>query len=131
MSWTYGSSTSLLDQVRRKTGDTDTTDQLFSDEEVNAELSITGNDPNQAAINLLMSLAAKYSRKAISRSAGKYSEDLSRRAADLRAQAQALQEMGSEPADEVAEQTFGDPQRPWEGSQEKDLVNRQDLRDGI
>lgn len=132
MTWSYSSSTSNLDQVRLKIGDTISTDQIFSDEEINAQLSLTGNDPVQSAYNLLMSLAAQYARKSWNKSAGKYSEDLSKRAADLRAQAKALLDgEASIPAEEVAEQTFGDPQYPWDGSQEKDYEHRDDLRNGI
>lgn len=127
MSWSYGSSTSNLDRVRRAVGDTDTTDQQFSDEEINAELSVTGNDIQKTAYNLLMSLAAKLSRKAVSKTAGKYSEDLKSRAAEVRKQAEMLLQQG-EPHEAIAEQTFGDPSDPYSGSGEKEFLEREGLR---
>lgn len=127
MSWTYSSSTSNLDRVRRAIGDTDTSDQQFSDEEVNAELSTTGGDVQMSSYNLLMSLAAKLSRRATSKTAGKYSEDLSKRAGELRAQAKMILENG-EPHDAIAEQTFGDPTDPYSGSQEKEFLDRESQR---
>lgn len=128
MSWSYGDSQSALDQVRRLVGDIDTTDQLVTDESINAELAIRGNDILETAKAICMMLAAKFSRKAVQRSAGKYSEDFRALADQFRKQAQMIIDMGADPCEEVAEQTFGDPRRPWEGSQEKDYENRNDLR---
>lgn len=131
MSWSYGDSTSLLDQVRRLIGDTDTTDQLVTDEAINSELALNSNDPIQTAKKMCLQLAARFSRKAIQRSAGKYSEDYRQVAQAFRDLAKSIEEMASEPTESVAEQTFGDPQRPWDGSQEKDYVNRDALRNDL
>lgn len=128
MSFTYGSSTSALDQVRLMIFDTDSADALFSDEEINSQLSLLANDPVQVAIRLCQALASKFSRRAISKSAGKYSEDLTRIAEQYRAQAKMLQEQGGEPADSVAEQTFGDPGSAFTSDGENEFINRNYLR---
>lgn len=131
MSWSYSSSASNLDQVRRLIWDVDTTMQLLSDEEINAELSLNSSDPIQTAKKICIMLAAKFSRKAVSKSAGKYSEDLRSIASEYRKQADMLQEMGAEPWDEIAEQTFGPLDFPWQGWQEKEYVLRDMVRNGF
>lgn len=130
MSFSYGSTSSALDQVRLLIFDTDSTDPLFSDEEINAQLSLLSNDPVQVAIRLCLSLAAKFSRKAVMKSAGKYSEDLTRIAQNYRDQAKMLEQMGSEPFDTVVEQTFGNVSNPWLSEGEREYIDRSFLRDG-
>jgi len=62
MSWSYDQNEDTdLDRVRGLIGDTDTTDQLLSDEKIEAELTRTGS-VNAAAIACAESLAAKFSR---------------------------------------------------------------------
>jgi len=62
MTWTYSDpSGSDLDAVRFKIGDTDSTDEQLSDEEINYLLTSTGS-VDRAAIAAARSLLAKYSR---------------------------------------------------------------------
>jgi len=65
MSWSYSGNpaASTLDKVRWLIGDTDTSDQQLSDEEINAALVVSGDDPYTAAISCVEALIAKYSRK--------------------------------------------------------------------
>lgn len=63
MAWTY--STSLAtdkDRVRLYIGDTDTSNQLFSDEEIEALLTVNDDDVFETSAQLAESLAAKYAR---------------------------------------------------------------------
>ena len=79
MAWTY--STSLAtdkDKVRFEIGDTDTTDQLLSDEEIAALLTSEGTVA-AAAAKAAEGLAAKYSRLA-DRTVGNFSLSASQRA---------------------------------------------------
>lgn len=131
MSFSYSSSASNLDQVRRLIWDVDSTCQIVSDEEINAELSLNSNDPIQTAKKFCIMLASKFSRRAVSKTAGKYSEDLRAIAAEYRKQAEMIQEMGAEPWDEVAEQTFGSVVHPWDGWQERQYVWRDAIRSGL
>lgn len=131
MSWTYSSSTSNLDRIRRLVGDTDTTDQQFSDEEINAELSITSNDIKQTAYNLLIGLATKLARRATSKSAGKYSESYANRIKDLKELATSILSAEGEPYDAIAEQTFGNPADPYAGPGENEFIDREGLRGGF
>lgn len=63
MTWSYSGdpSTSNKDMVRFLIGDTDTNDQLVSDEEIAAILAVTANI-KRAAARILRSLAAKFAR---------------------------------------------------------------------
>lgn len=79
MAWTY--STSLAtdkDKVRFEIGDTDTTDQLLSDEEIAAVLTAEGS-VYAAASDCAEHLAAKFSRLA-DRTVGNFSLSASQRA---------------------------------------------------
>lgn len=71
MSWSYSGNpaASTLDKVRFLIGDTDTTDQQFSNEEINAILADNGDEPYATAIVLIEGLIARYSRY-ISKSVG-------------------------------------------------------------
>lgn len=64
MTWTYGGdpSNSLLEEVRFLIGDTDTTDQQLSDEEINYLLTESGNNPYLAGASACYALAANYAR---------------------------------------------------------------------
>ena len=64
MTWTYDTSLGTTrDEVRLLIGDTDTTAQLFSDEEIAAVLASAGS-PRAAAAELALNLSARYARKA-------------------------------------------------------------------
>jgi len=64
MTWTYTDpGTSDRDWIRWRVGDTDTTDQLQSDEEIAAALATYGSK-FKAAAAVARAIAAKYSRKA-------------------------------------------------------------------
>jgi len=64
MTWSYNSSlASDKDKVRLLTGDTDTTDQLLQDEEINYLLTETGN-VLLAAGRAARAIAAKFARQA-------------------------------------------------------------------
>jgi hypothetical protein len=62
MSWTFSNSDTDLDQVRVLIGDTDTTDQLLTDEIIKSTISSTGGILFAAARCATM-IAAKFSRK--------------------------------------------------------------------
>jgi len=67
MTWTYTSTSSTflassLGVVRRRVGDTDTSDQLMTDEEINSEISSAGTTL-LASRNIAKSLAAKFARR--------------------------------------------------------------------
>lgn len=73
MTWTYSNNPagSDRDKVRFLIGDTDTTNQLVTDEEINWMLSEANNAPYMAAANLCASLATKFAAKSdYSRSVG-------------------------------------------------------------
>lgn len=63
MTWTYSGdpSDSDKDAVRFLVGDTDTTDQLISDEEI-AYLLVVHNGPGMAAVGAARAIAAHFSR---------------------------------------------------------------------
>lgn len=96
MTWSYNSSlASDKDKVRLLTGDTDTTDQLLQDEEINYLLTETGN-VLLAAGRAARAIAAKFARQAdkevgdlrvsLSQKAEAYrklADDLEKRADDL------------------------------------------------
>lgn len=91
MTWTYDTSLSTAkDRVRLLVGDTDTTDQQFSDEEITAVLALGGTE-RSAAAELCTMLSMKYARKAnvssgpLSVQWGSVSATYAARAADLRA----------------------------------------------
>lgn len=72
MTWTYTGDPSVSDRdkVRFLIGDTDTTDQLVSDEEIAWQLGVVGDNVYQAAHDLCVALAAKFARLATSKSVG-------------------------------------------------------------
>jgi hypothetical protein len=65
MTWSYSGdpSASNKDEVRYLTGDTDTTDQLVTDEEINYAISSEANNI-LAAARTAQAIASKFSRKA-------------------------------------------------------------------
>lgn len=64
MTWTYDTALATSkDQVRFWLGDTDTSDQLLSDEEIAAQVTAEGT-ARRAAIACARALAAKFGRKA-------------------------------------------------------------------
>jgi len=64
VTWTYDTSLGTTrDEVRLLIGDTDTTAQLFSDEEIAAVLASAGG-VRAAAAELALNLSARYARKA-------------------------------------------------------------------
>lgn len=70
MSWTYTSpGASSKDKVRFLVGDTDTTEQLVTDEEINDTLADHPN-PNRCAAEICLNIAAKFARKADTTNAG-------------------------------------------------------------
>lgn len=75
MSWSYNPtqlSSSQKDQVRYLIQDTDSSDQLLSDEEINYEITRSGS-VRLAASRIARTIAAKFSRK-VDESAGKVSK---------------------------------------------------------
>jgi hypothetical protein len=72
VTWTYTGDPNVSDRdkVRFLIGDTDTTDQLLSDEEIAWALDNTDDSIYQAAHDLCVSLAAKFARLATSKSVG-------------------------------------------------------------
>lgn len=83
MTWTYTGDPSVSDRdkVRFLIGDTDTTDQLVSDEEIAWQLDVVADSIYQAAHDLCVSLAAKFARLATSKSVGDLSLSYSDRSA--------------------------------------------------
>lgn len=65
MTWTYNGdpSSNDRDQVRFWLGDTDSTDEQLSDEEIAFLLDINADEPLSAAIDGAQGLMAKYSRE--------------------------------------------------------------------
>lgn len=64
MSWSYSGNpaSSTLDKVRFLIGDTDSTDQQLSNEEINAALADTADSPYAAAVICIEALVSRYSR---------------------------------------------------------------------
>lgn len=97
MSWTYGGdpAANARDAIRFLIGDTDTTDQLLSDEEiawVNTEASGTSTGTTalyDAASRCCLTIASKLAREA-DKSIGDLSVSMSQRATAYREQASAL-----------------------------------------
>jgi len=97
MTWTY-SPTSLstdLAKVRRLVGDTDTTDQLLSDEEIAFFLDEQSDNLRRAAADCCDAVAANLARK-VDTSNGALSISASRRAEAYRAHAVVLREQARE-----------------------------------
>jgi hypothetical protein len=96
MTWTYSGdpANSEKDAVRFRTGDTDTTEQLVTDEEIAYALAEKGG-VIPAAIAICRSLAAQFARKATSKTVGKLSITMSDRATAFEKIAQSLEQEGS------------------------------------
>ncbi len=78
MSWTYNQNLSSdLDKVRFEIQDTDTADQLFSNEEINATLTLQGS-VGGAVLKLAKKLMVKFARF-VDTSVGRVSESASQR----------------------------------------------------
>ena len=105
MSFSYSPDTDL-GKVRLLCGDTTAANAIFTDEEINAVYAVSDSSPHHTAAFLLTGLASRMARSAHKKSASKYSEDLTRVAAELREQAKAIMEMVNVPWDAVIEQTF-------------------------
>ena len=133
MSWSYDTSLPTnKDKVRIKIMDVDTTSQEFSDEEINAILTDVGQDVLQAALRLAKSLAFKYTKKAVSKRAGPYSEDTTKRAELYKQLAMDLADEADEPWEEIAEMPVReDPRSPYQSQSEKDFIAREDTRNNI
>jgi len=82
--------TTAIGKVRMLIADTDFDSYDFNDDEVQAALTQEGDSLKRAAALLLLVLAANRSRLTVSVKRGAVSEDLTKLAADLRAQAAAL-----------------------------------------
>lgn len=132
MSFNYDLSTNV-GKVRLNIGDTSNspTTAIFTDEEISSVLTQVSNDINFASGRLLLIIANSKARLAKRKSAGKYSEDTTSIASELREQAKAWFEMANEPYDATAEQTFGSLTDPFEGSEEKQFIERENLRGDI
>ena len=127
MSFTYSLSTNV-GKVRLWIGDTNSASYDFSDEEINEILSVNADDIRGSASSLLIILANDKAKLAKRKSAGKYSEDLTQIAKELREQAKAILTIAEPPYDAVIEQTFGPLDKPYDGAQEKEFIEREDLR---
>jgi hypothetical protein len=100
MAWTYGGdpSANARDAIRFLIGDTDTTDQLLSDEEiawVNSEASGTSTGTTalyDAAYRCCLTIASKLAREA-DKQIGDLSVSMSQRAKAYREQASSLKEL--------------------------------------
>lgn len=82
MTWSYSGdpASSTKDAVRFLIGDTDTNDQLLSDEEIEYTIAVTGN-VYESAHDCSYAIAASFSRMATSKSVGDLSLSYSDRAA--------------------------------------------------
>jgi hypothetical protein len=85
MTWTYSGSPTVdsRDEVRFLIQDTDTTDQLFSDEEIDYVMSVNGTG-TAAALSLARRLLTKFARF-VDTSVGAVSESASQRVAQYQA----------------------------------------------
>lgn len=92
MSWTYDDpSSSLADAVRFLIGDNvEGEDPTLSDEEIEFMLAECGNAVYSAAVECAEALAAKFARKATSKSVGDLSLSYGSRATEMRAVADRL-----------------------------------------
>jgi hypothetical protein len=99
MTWTYTTSPlGTRDFVRLMVSDTDSTNPIFQDEELDALLSRNSGDPRLAAADALDALANKYAMNAISYSVTGFSMNRTAIAAQLRSQAKQLRDVAmSEP----------------------------------
>lgn len=130
MSFTYTLSTNI-GKVRLWIGDTNSSAAVMSDEEINSMLSQNSNDIRATAAACLYAIAASKARLAKMKRAGDYSEDTRTIAKELRDTAKDIIAGSIEPWDETAEQTFGPPDRPFDGEGEKEFIQRENLRNDI
>lgn len=128
MSFSYSLSTDN-GKVRLWIQDTNSALYAFSDEEIAVILAQYSNDIKASSAALLMILATNKAKLAVYKSAGKYTEDLRSLAKELREQAKSIMSGEMEvPYETVAEQTFGPLDKPFEGAQEKEFIQREHLR---
>jgi len=127
MSYTYDLSTSI-GKVRLNIGDTNSACVVFTNEEIQAILTSSEDDENQATGKLLLIEANDAARLAKVKKAGNYSEDTTKIAQQLRENAKAWFERGIIPWDETMEQTFGSVVAPFDSPGEQDFIRREDLR---
>jgi hypothetical protein len=104
MTWSYSGdpAASEKDAVRFLIGDTDTNDQLLSNEEILYTISLTG-DVYEAAHDSAYAIASKFSRMASSKSVGDMSISFSNRATDFYAVADRMSKL----------QAMRNPPTPW------------------
>lgn len=113
MTWTYvDPNNNARDKVRFLIGDTDTTDQLVSDEEIAYLLSETGNSVYLAAHDACYAISSKFARMATSKSVGDLSLSFANRAEQFAALAERLVELAARrepPAPWVAAESIAAP----------------------
>lgn len=97
MTWTYSGNpaSSEKDAVRFLIGDTDTSDQLLSDAEINYVIVESGGSRYQAAHDAAYAIAGKFSRMAQSKSVGDLSISYADRARAYFELANELLELGA------------------------------------
>lgn len=96
MTWTYTTSPAgVRDLVRLYVNDTDSTNQIYQDEELDMFLGQNSGDPRLAAADALDALANKYAMNAISYSVTGFSMNRTAIAAQLRAQAKQLRDVAA------------------------------------
>ena len=97
MTWSYSGdpSASEKDAVRFLIGDTDTDDQLLSDEEITYVITESGGSKYQAAHDAAYAIASKFSRMAQSKSVGDMSISYADRAQAFFMLANELLELGA------------------------------------
>jgi hypothetical protein len=117
-----------IGRIRLNIGDTDTSDPIFTDEEIQSMLTASEDDVNQATGRSLMVIANDAARTAKIKKAGNYSEDTTKVSTLLRESAKDWFERAVVPWDDVMEQTFGSVIRPYESPGEQDYIEREDLR---
>jgi len=130
MSFTYNLGNNI-GKTRLWIADTDSSQYVFEDEEISSILSQNDNEVRAAAAGLLLILANSKALLAKKKQAGKYSEDTTQIARELRAQAKAILEGGVVPWEAVGEQTFGPVDRPFDGAGEREFIDREALRDEL
>jgi hypothetical protein len=121
-------------KVRLLCGDTVQANAIFTDEEIGAVLASCDQSPHYAAAFLLTGLASQMARSAHKKTAAKYSQDLTRVAAELREQAKAIVEMANVPWEAVIEQTFEnveDISRRFEDQRARDFIIREYIRGNL
>jgi hypothetical protein len=108
MAFTYDVTTSR-GRVRLNIGDTVQASAIFTDEEIDAFLSMSSGDVFYASAIALLGIASTKALLAKKKAAGNYSEDLTAIAKELREQAKAYTAMSTgEPYEVVGEQIFTD-----------------------